>query len=390
MNIHSNEIGSGSLGSFHDEENNFTKPACLKSIDVSSISTTKECKQVAKNTYGEPILMIEEKKDEQAEEEPVLLQYRSMAQESLKVSDPKSVDSIKRRNVHISLEKKFEVIMYKDANPKMSWMKIAEKLGVNKSVVKNLSRPAVRAKITEAMKNPHLSKLRKLSQSTKWHKEALKKNLPVPDSKLKRIKEEEEQKLLERENARKPRTCVRNGRKRITLSEKLEYIKRWEEMTAKNPEISTEEAARKMGLNGGTLMSMVKISDKIKRAMLIPETADMISIPREKLLRKMFDDAGVDFPPLPEPKPAPEGPADFWFTLSAGDISEVVTTTLSHCQFDQVEHARFVMNLRELVESTSGVVVPKDLPKFIPKPKEPRELDEDEVVSCDEDEFEAE
>ena len=389
MNFHSNEIGSRSLGSFHDEENNFTKPASFD--DVSSNSTTEKSKQVAKNAYGEPILMIEEKKEEQAEEEPVLLQYRSMAQESLKVSDPKRADSIKRRNVSLSLEKKFEVIMYKDANPEMSWMKIAEKLGVNKNIVYNLSQPAVRARITEAMKNPHLSKLRKLPPSQggiKWHKKALKKNLPVPDSQLKRIKEEEEQKR--RKNNDKPRTCVRNGRKRITLSEKLQYIKRWEEETAKNPEISLEKAARKMGLIGCTLMSMVKISDKIKRAMLIPETADMISIPREKLLRKMFEDAGVDFPPLPEPKPAPEGPADFWFTLSAGDISEVVTTTLSHCQFDQVEHARFVMNLRELVESTSGIVVPKDLPKFIPKTKEPRQLLEDEVVSCDEDEFDAE
>ncbi|CBY40282.1 unnamed protein product [Oikopleura dioica] len=129
----------------------------------------------------------------------------------------------------------------------------------------------------------------------------------------------------------------------------------------------------------------------------------------------MFDDAGIDFPPLPEKEPEPEGPPDFWFTLSAGDISEVVETTLNHCQFDQVEHARFVMNLRELVESTSGIVVPKDLPKFIPKPidvdgsddkkalengetscddkdasKTAQELLDDEVVSCDEDEFEAE
>ena len=388
MNIHSNEFGSRSLGSFHDEENNFTKPPSLN--DVSSNSTVKESKQVAKTVYGEPILMIEEKKEDQAEEEPALLQYRSMAQESLKDTDPKSADSTKRRNVILTLEKKFEVIMYKDANPNMSWRKIAEKLGVDKNVVYNLSRPATRVRITEAMKNPHLSKLRKLPPGVgglKWHKKALKKNLPVPDCKLKRIKEEEQKR---RKNNDKPRTCVRNGRKRITLSEKLQYIKRWEEETAKNPEISIEAAARKMELIGCTLMSMVKISDKIKRACLIPETADMISIPREKLLRKMFKDAGVDFPPLPEPKPAPEGPADFWFTLSARDISEVVTTSLSHCQFDKVEHARFVMNLRELVESTSGVVVPKDLPKFIPKPKEPRQLLEDEVVSCDEDEFEAE
>jgi len=63
-----------------------------------------------------------------------------------------------------------------------------------------------------------------------------------------------------------------------------------------------------------------------------------------------------------------EGPPDFWFTLSAGDISEVVESTLNHCQFDQVDHARFVMNLRELIQSMNAIVVPKDLPKFIPKP----------------------
>jgi hypothetical protein len=104
MNIHSNEFGSRSLGSFHDEENNFTKPPSLN--DVSSNSTVKESKQVAKTVYGEPILMIEEKKEDQAEEEPALLQYRSMAQESLKDTDPKSADSTKRRNVILTLEKK--------------------------------------------------------------------------------------------------------------------------------------------------------------------------------------------------------------------------------------------------------------------------------------------
>jgi len=129
----------------------------------------------------------------------------------------------------------------------------------------------------------------------------------------------------------------------------------------------------------------------------------------------MFDDAGVDFPPLPEKEPEPEGPPDFWFTLSAGDISEVVETTLNHCQFDQVDHARFVMNLRELIQSMNAIFVPKDLPKFIPKPFEfdgsddgsalenaelscddkddsetPEVFLDDEVVSCDEDEWEAE
>jgi len=377
--MNSNEIGSQSLGKFHDEENNLTNSAHLyndnSSNQISSCHSEK-CKPVAETTYGYPIVIVKDDKVEQAEEQSILLQYRSIDPQPSTSEEISKPEPGKNKRNAISYEKKFEIIMYKDANPTTSWIKIAKKFNINKSSAWSLARPEIRAKIFEAMKNPNLAKLWKFSSSTKWHKEQLKKNLPVPDSKLIEIKEEEDrkkqQKVLERQ--KKPRTCIRIGRTRLTLSEKLQFIKRWEEEKTKNPEVNVNAVGRMLGINGSTLESMVKISDKIKRAVLIPETADIISIPREKLLRKMFDDAGVDFPPLPEkepePEPEPEGPPEFWFTLSAGEISEVVETTLGHCQFDQVEHARFVMNFRELVESTSGIVVPKDLPKFITKPIE--------------------
>ena len=208
------------------------------------------------------------------------------------------IKGLRKRN-KVSVEKKFEIIMFKDANPRMSQKEIAEKFGVSKGVIQVMSKPAVREKIIEAMKNPHMSKLKSVfSTCTKWDKESLKKNLPVSERKLELIKEEREQKLLERKKESKPRTCIRNGRTRITLSEKLQYIKRYEEMKAENPELTDRAASRKLGLHDGTIRSMVLISDQIKRALLIPETADMISIPREKVLRKMFDDAGLEFPPL--------------------------------------------------------------------------------------------
>ncbi|CBY18358.1 unnamed protein product [Oikopleura dioica] len=351
--MNSNEIGSQSLGKFHDEENNFTNTANLnndRSSNPTTVCYSEKSKHVAETSYGYPIIMAEDDKVQQAEERNIILEYGASSQHILnseKINNSGPVD-IKKKKQALSLEKKFEIIMYKDTNPTVTWRQLGAKFGIPRSTV--ISFFGKRDRIIEAMKNPQLAKLQRLSKNVKWHKKQLKKNLPLPDSKLEQLKELEDkkkQKKLE-ELQDKPRTCIRIGRTRLTLLEKLQFIKRWEEEKAKNPKIAVLAVAKMLNLDGATLRSMILISDKIKRALLIPETADMISIPREKLLRKMFDDAGIDFPPLPEKEPEPEGPPDFWFTLSAGDISEVVETTLNHCQFDQVEHARFVMNLREL------------------------------------------
>jgi hypothetical protein len=406
-------IGSESLGSLHEEENSFTNTASFQ--DVSSNSSTEDCKEVEINSKEEQIITAEHDNFEYAEERPIILEDIRNYQ----------LHDVKKRKSRTSLEQKFEIIMFKDANPEFSWRQLGAKFGLPKSTISNFCRGQKRDDIIEAMKNPHLAKMRRCTKSVKWHRKQLEKNLPLADSKLKQLEDEEEKKrqkkLAELEN--KPRTCVRTHRSRLTLSEKLEFIKRWEDEKAKNPEIYINSVARMLGLDNATLRSMILISDKIKRALILPETAEMISIPREKLLRQMFDDAGVEFPPLPEKLPEPEGPPDFLFTLSAGDISEVVTTTLSHCQFDKVEHTRFVLNLRELVQSTNAITVPKDLPKFIPKPinlydsgssqliassyfipddemmvksgedtefpESPQKLLDDQVVSCHEDEFEA-
>jgi len=50
-----------------------------------------------------------------------------------------------------------------------------------------------------------------------------------------------------------------NGQTRLTLSEKLEFIKRWEEEKAKNPHIAILAVARMLGLDGATLRSMILI-----------------------------------------------------------------------------------------------------------------------------------
>ena len=344
-----NEIGAQYYGKFYNE-NVLTDSNKLFNCNG---------KEVAKTSHDQPIAMDEDDPADEAEEKIIL---EDMTNHQLL--------DVKKRNSTTSLEQKFEIIMFKDANPEFSWRQLGAKFGLPKSTISNFCRGQKRDEIIEAMKNPHLAKMRRCTKSVKWHRKQLEKNLPLADSKLKQLEEEDDKKrqkkLAEVEN--KPRTCVRTHRSRLTLSEKFEFIKRWEEEKAKNPEISINSVARMLDLDGGTFRSMILLSDKIKRALIIPETAEMISIPREKLLRQMFDDAGVEFPPLPEKPPEPEGPPDFLFTLSAGEISEVVTTTLRHCRFDKVEHTRFVLNLRELVQSTNAITVPKDLPKFIPKP----------------------
>jgi len=350
----SNEIGSQYFGSLH------TVNILADSTSFDTFFNTKECKQVAKTSSGDPIVMAEDNNENAPQ--PLT---------SMTINSPKKADVKKKKN-STSLEKKFEIIMYKDANPTVSWRQLGAKFGLPKSTVKGFCKPRKRNEIIEAMKNPQMAKMLRCSKSVKWHKKQLEKNLPLADSKLKQL-EEHEKKMMQKKQSElddKPRTCIRTHRTRLTLSDKLKFIEQWEEEKTRNPEISITRFAKMLGLDGATLRSMVLISEKIKRALLIPETADMISIPREKLLRKMFDDAGLEFPPLPEKPPEPDGPPDFLFTLSAGDISEVITTTLNHCEFDQVEHTRFVLNLRELVQSKNEITLPNELPKFIPKPIE--------------------
>ena len=84
----------------------------------------------------------------------------------------------------------------------------------------------------------------------------------------------------------------------------------------------------------------------------------------------MFEDAGVDFPPLPK-KRRSDLLTDYEFTLSAVEISDIVTNVLSQCKFDPVEQIRFVMNFRELIETTNKIPIPSGkafLPEFIANP----------------------
>ena len=302
------------------------------------------------------------------------LEYRAIAPRTSKPApavklildlENNKTTEVKRKNT-LPLARKFEIIMYKEENPKIRFPQLAEKFDVSYGTLRNFFRPERRKEIIEAMKNPDLAKMKKCMKTTKWCKKKLKRNLPLSYEEHDQIKEEEERKIQKKEAKPRSKTCIRNGRKRITLAEKGKLIQRWEEEKAKDPEITPFAVAKMVDLNGGSLRTIIKLADEIKRALLLPETADMISIPREEKLRQMFDDAGLDFPPLPEKEPEPEGPPDFLLTLSAGDIAEVVTEALSHCEFDQIAHAQFVMNLREMIETTNCIVIPQDLPKFIP------------------------
>ncbi|CAG5086533.1 Oidioi.mRNA.OKI2018_I69.PAR.g11248.t1.cds [Oikopleura dioica] len=301
-----------------------------------------------------------------------------------------------KRN-RLTVQQKLDILLWKDEHPEDNAAMIARRFDIPSSTVHCIFKQ--RAKIMESMKHPTFGSLKKLLPETsiKMKKARIKANLPVADH-VKQEVEEFQAKRRERERKKGPRTCVRDGRRRITLAEKAEMIKFWEEEKAKDPNLTHQMAGKMLGLNNATLRSMIIIKDEIKRALLIPETADMISIPQEKRLRQMFEDAEVEFPPLPEkePEPEPDIPLDYEFTISAADISKLITQVLSKSEFDAAAQMHFVMNFRELVETTNKIPVPsgeKFLPKFIQKTSrdvadlDMMDLEDDEIVSCDEDDF---